>query len=129
MSGARNVIVVMTHTAKDGAPKLVRECSLPLTSLRPVTWVVTELATFGVGENGLSLFEYAPGAGVDTVRAKNAERFQEAAPRTWCYRLRSSAAVCPRPRSRMFTWGAPISRARTTGMLRGWAFCSPDIRN
>jgi len=79
MSGARNVIVVMTHNAKDGAPKLVGECSLPLTSLRPVTWVVTELATFGVDENGLSLVECAPGVSVDTVRARTSARFQEGA--------------------------------------------------
>ena len=82
MSGARNVIVVMTHTAKDGAPKLVRECSLPLTSLRPVTWVVTELATFHVDGSGLALVECAPGVSVDTVRARTAARFQEAALRT-----------------------------------------------
>lgn len=79
MSGARNVIVVMTHTTKDGAPKLVQECFLPLTSLRPVTWVVTELATFRADANGLSLVECAPGVSVDTVRARTAARFQERA--------------------------------------------------
>jgi 3-oxoacid CoA-transferase B subunit len=79
MSGARKVIVVMTHTTKDGAPKLVRECSLPLTSLRPVTWVVTELATFDADVNGLALVEYAPGVSTDTVRARTAARFRESA--------------------------------------------------
>jgi 3-oxoacid CoA-transferase B subunit len=74
MSGARNVIVVMTHTTKDGAPKLVRECTLPLTSLRPVTWVVTDLATFQVDEKGLVLTECAPGVGKETVLAKTAAR-------------------------------------------------------
>ena len=79
MSGARNVIVVMTHNAKDGAPKLVRECSLPLTSLRPATWVVTELATIRVDESGLSLVECAPGASIDAVRARTSARFREGA--------------------------------------------------
>jgi len=78
MSGARRVIVVMTHTAKDGAPKLVRECSLPLTSLRPVTWVVTELATFEVDGSGLALIECAPGVSPETVRAKTGARYREA---------------------------------------------------
>jgi 3-oxoacid CoA-transferase B subunit len=77
MSGARNVIVVMTHTAKDGSSKLARECTLPLTSLRPVTWVVTELATFQVDGGGLALCECAPGVSVETVRAKTAARFRE----------------------------------------------------
>jgi len=79
MSGARTVIIVMIHNAKDGAPKLVRECSLPLTSLRPVDWVVTELATFQVDENGLSLVELAPGISAETVRARTAARFQDGA--------------------------------------------------
>ncbi len=77
MSGARNVIVVMTHTAKDGSSKLVRECTLPLTSLRPATWVVTELATFQIDPGGLILFECAPGVSVEMVRAKTAARFRE----------------------------------------------------
>ncbi len=74
MSGARNVIVVMTHTTKEGTPKLVRECTLPLTSLRPVTWIVTDLATFQVDEKGLVLTECAPGTDKDTVLAKTAAR-------------------------------------------------------
>ncbi len=77
MSGARNVIVVMTHNAKDGAPKLVRECSLPLTSLRPATWVVTELATFHIDAHGLALIECAPSVSIETVRAKTAAQFRE----------------------------------------------------
>jgi 3-oxoacid CoA-transferase len=76
MSGARHVIVVMTHNTKDGAPKLVRECSLPLTSLRPVTWVVTELATFRVDGKGLALIECVPGVSEDAVRIRTAARFR-----------------------------------------------------
>jgi 3-oxoacid CoA-transferase B subunit len=76
MSGARTVIIVMIHNAKDGTPKLVRECSLPLTSLRPVDWVVTELATFRRDADALVLVECAPGVSVETVRARTAARFQ-----------------------------------------------------
>ena len=79
MSGARTVIIVMIHNARDGAPKLLRECSLPLTSLRPVDWVVTELATFRVDETGLSLVEMAPGISPETVRARTAARYWEGA--------------------------------------------------
>ena len=79
MSGARTAIIVMIHNARDGAPKLLRECSLPLTSLRPVDWVVTELATFRVDETGLSLVELAPGISPETVRARTAARYREGA--------------------------------------------------
>ncbi len=77
MSGARTVIIVMLHTAKDGAPKLVRECSLPLTSLRPAGWVVTEMATFRHDDTGLALVECAPGVSVETVRARTGAQFRE----------------------------------------------------
>jgi 3-oxoacid CoA-transferase, B subunit len=75
MSGARNVIVVMTHNAKDGAAKLVRECSLPLTSLRPVDWVVTELGTFRMEGGGLALVELTPGVSLEEVRSRTEARF------------------------------------------------------
>ncbi len=76
MSGARTAIIVMIHNAKDGSPKLVRECTVPLTSLRPVDWIVTELATFRRVAGGLALTECAPGVSVETVRARTGARFQ-----------------------------------------------------
>lgn len=75
MVGARNVIVVMTHNASDGAAKLVRECALPLTTPRPVDWVVTELATFRVEAEGLVLAELAPGVTEQELRQRTAARY------------------------------------------------------
>jgi 3-oxoacid CoA-transferase B subunit len=75
MSGARCVIVVMTHTAKNGSAKVVRECSLPLTSLRPADWVVTELCTFRVETEGLVLTALTPGVTEEQVRSRTEARF------------------------------------------------------
>ncbi len=77
LSGVRCVVVLMTHLTKEGAPKIVPACTLPLTSVRPVDWVVTELATFRVGPAGLTLVERAPGVSAETVRARTAARFEE----------------------------------------------------
>jgi len=68
--GARVVIITMTHTARDGSPKIVKKCTLPLTSLRPVNWIVTELATFKVEGERLMLVEISPGVTMDEVREK-----------------------------------------------------------
>jgi 3-oxoacid CoA-transferase B subunit len=77
MVGARHVIVVMTHNSRDGSPKLVRECTLPLTTLRPVDWVVTELATFRVSEQGLVLTELAPGITQEQLRSRTAASYSD----------------------------------------------------
>jgi 3-oxoacid CoA-transferase B subunit len=66
VTGARRVIVAMIHTAK-GNPKIVPECTLPLTSLRRVTLVVTEMAVIEPTDDGLVLRERAPGVGVDAI--------------------------------------------------------------
>ena len=68
VTGAKRVVVAMTHTAK-GAPKIVRECTLPLTSLRPVSLVVTELAVIEPIEAGLVLKERAPSVPVAAILA------------------------------------------------------------
>jgi acetate CoA/acetoacetate CoA-transferase beta subunit len=68
VTGARRVIVAMQHTAK-GQPKIVTRCSLPLTSLRPVDLLVTELAVIAFPGGRATLLETAPGVTVDQVRA------------------------------------------------------------
>jgi acetate CoA/acetoacetate CoA-transferase beta subunit len=71
VSGARRVVVAMNHTQK-GTPKIVDELTLPATSLRPVTLIVTELAVIEPTPEGLVLRETAPGVSVDAVRAATA---------------------------------------------------------
>src|ERR1700748_2085839 len=68
VSGARRVIVAMQHAAK-GKSKIVRKCGLPLTSVRPVDLVVTDMAVIGFENGRITLLETAPGVSVAEVMA------------------------------------------------------------
>jgi 3-oxoacid CoA-transferase subunit B len=68
VASARRVIVAMEHCTKDGAPKILKKCTLPLTGVRVVETIATELAWIRVTPQGLVLEEIAPGATFEEVQ-------------------------------------------------------------
>ncbi|MFJ8107643.1 3-oxoacid CoA-transferase subunit B [Streptomyces sp. NPDC096132] len=68
--GARRVVVLMEHTAKDGTPKIVKECALPLTGERCVHRVITDLGVLDVTADGLALVECAPGVTAQDIASR-----------------------------------------------------------
>jgi len=77
--GAKRVIVMMEHSAKDGTPKIVNACSLPLTGKGCVQQIITDLAFLDITPDGLVLREIAPGHTVADVRAATEPALTEAA--------------------------------------------------
>ena len=77
VAGVKKIIVVMEHTAKDGTPKFIPECTLPLTGRNSVDMVITDLAVFQRADHGspFKLIEMAPGVSADDIAAKTTARY------------------------------------------------------
>jgi 3-oxoacid CoA-transferase len=77
-SGAKKLIITMTHTNNDGSAKIVPTCTLPLTAMNAVAVVITDLAVFAYPKGKLTLIELMPGATIEEVRSKTSATFIEA---------------------------------------------------
>lgn len=75
VTGAKKVIIAMEHCTKNGDPKILPECTLPLTAKGKVSMIITELAVFEFRNNQMYLIETAEGVDVDTVKAHTTAKF------------------------------------------------------
>ena len=79
VAGVKRVVALMEHTSKDGSPKILKECTLPITGLGVVNLIITDLAVFEVKNGGgLVLTELHPGVTEDDIRAKTGAPFEVA---------------------------------------------------
>jgi 3-oxoacid CoA-transferase subunit B/3-oxoadipate CoA-transferase beta subunit len=80
VAGVKRVVVVMEHTEKTGAPKLLKACTLPLTGAHVVDLVITDLGVFDIsrGKSPLTLLELADGVSLEEVKAKTEAEFRVA---------------------------------------------------
>jgi 3-oxoacid CoA-transferase subunit B len=76
VAGVKRVIVVMEHAAKDGTPKLLGRCDLPLTGAGVVDMVISELGVFTIDENSMTLIEVAPDVTLDEIKQKTAAHYK-----------------------------------------------------
>ena len=75
VAGVKRVVILMTHTAKNGTPKLLKQCTLPLTGKKVVDRIITELAVFDCTEDGLILIKHAPDTSLEEIKEKTEANF------------------------------------------------------
>jgi 3-oxoacid CoA-transferase subunit B len=75
VAGVKRVVVVMEHAAKDGTPKVLPACDLPLTGKACVNLIITDLAVFEVAPGGLKLIELAPGVTPEEIARKTTAKY------------------------------------------------------
>jgi 3-oxoacid CoA-transferase subunit B len=80
VAGVQRVIVLMEHATKSGQPKILKNCTLPLTGTRVVSRVITDLCVLDITKDGLSLVELAPEVSIEEVQAKTEPAIRHASP-------------------------------------------------
>ena len=78
VAGVKRVVVIMDHTSKTGAAKLLKQCSLPLTGVKVVDLVITDLGVFDIDDKGMTLAELAPDVTVDEVSERTEAKYKVA---------------------------------------------------
>lgn len=76
VAGVKRVVIIMDHNAKDGSPKLLRKCTLPLTGTGVVDRVITDLGVFDIDTKGLKLLERAPDISLKEIRHRTEAEFE-----------------------------------------------------
>ena len=74
VANVKRVVIIMEHNAKDGSAKLVDKCNLPLTGVRVVDVVVTDLGIFNITDHGIRIEEMAPGVTLEEIKARTSGR-------------------------------------------------------
>ncbi|MDG1708758.1 MAG: CoA transferase subunit B [Emcibacteraceae bacterium] len=75
VAGVKKVVIIMDHNARDGSAKLLKECTLPLTGLRVVDMIISDVGVFTINDNGATLIELAPDVSVDDAKARTEANF------------------------------------------------------
>ena len=76
VAGVKKVVVIMDHNARDGSAKFLKECSLPLTGVRVVDMIISDVGVFEIGENGPLLVELAPDITIEDVKERTEANFK-----------------------------------------------------
>ena len=76
VAGVKRIVVLMQHTAKDGSPKILKKCSLPLTGVKVVDRIITEISVFDITPQGMVLIEHPGDVTVDDIRSKTEAPFK-----------------------------------------------------
>ena len=78
VAGVRRIVAIMEHTAKDGTPKILKECELPLTGKGVIDLIITDLCVFEITSGRMALIELAPGVTQEEIHSKTAGSFEVA---------------------------------------------------
>lgn len=75
VAGVKKVVVIMDHNARDGSAKFIKKCTLPLTGVRVVDMIISDVGVFLINDDGATLIELAPGISIEDARSRTEAEF------------------------------------------------------